>query len=443
MKTAKWTNYSLVMAGLLLFNVACSDSNSDSRSEATIRGSVEQGSFSGSMADKSGPNDSTTFEEIEKSEVYAARIPENGEPQRIEGSETQTDNQGRFTLNIDMDAAQRVLIIVNNSNGQQLRGFVDSSVRNGMSYSMKPINIESTVEADVYAQVVKSGRANQVSKADIDLAVDASAAARMQANPGAVAQLATSLGRAAEARAQFYSAKVESNSNSALNKAKELQAKAQFQYESQLRSGSSTGDRQAALDAFIDANLNAYTESGLATADASAMVDLWVRITMNGMTTASSEARNRVYVRLGYVKAVAMDRFIRAQAQAAGFTSTTQQAITQAGVKLRTTISAQVSTLAEIQSAFETWKNEVKAAIENDSSAEARIIIDLNSEINTSTGASTVFRSAVNASTSASVVTTAYVTFNGALKQLIQSRIQSGNEARVEAATGILMMINF
>lgn len=441
MKTTRSTNYSLVMAGLLLFNVACSDSNSDSRNEATIRGSVEQSSFSGSMTDKSGQNDHTTFQDT-KSDVYAARVTESGDTQKIEGSETQTDDQGRFTLNVDMAAAQRVIIIAENS-GQQLRGFVDASVKNGMSYSMKPINVESTAETNVYAQLVKSGKANMVSKADIDMAVDATAAARMQAHVGAVAQLATSLGRAAEARAQFYSARIQSNASSALNKAKELHAKAQLQYESQLRSGASAADKQAALDALIDAKLNAYTESGLTTTDASAMVDLWVRITSNGLNSAPDEVKNRLFVRLAFFKAVAMDKYVRTQAQAAGFASSTQQAIVNAGVKLRTTINTQVSTMTEIQAAFETWKNEIEDAIESDSSTEANVIITLNGEINTSTGASTVFHAAVNASATTSVVTTAYVTFNNAVKQLIQSRIQSGSEARIEAATGILMMINF
>jgi predicted HicB family RNase H-like nuclease len=441
MKTTKWTNYSLVMAGLLLFNVACSDSNSDSQNETTIRGSVEQSNFSGSMTSKSGQHDHTTLQET-KSDVYAARVTESGDTQKIEGSETQTDDQGRYTLTVDMDAAQRVVIIAENS-GQQLRGFVDASIKNGISYSMKPINVESTAEANVYTQLVKAGKSDMVSKADIDMAVDASAAARMQANPGAVAQLATSLGRAAEARAQFYSARLQSNASSALNKAKELHAKAQIQYESQLRAGASAADKQAALNALIDAKLNAYRESGLTTADASAMVDLWVRITMNGLYSAPDEIKNRLFVRLAFFKAVAMDKYVRAEAQAAGFASSTQQAIVDAGIKLRTTINTQVSTLTEIQAAFETWKNEVEDAIESDSSTEATVIITLNSEINTTTGASTTFHAAVNASATTSVVTAAYVTFTDTLKQLIQSRIQSGSEARVEAATGVLMMINF
>lgn len=441
MKTTKWINYSVVMAVLLLINVACSDSNTDSRNETTIRGSVEQSSFSGSMTDKSGQNGQTTFQET-KSDVYAARVTESGETQKIEDSETQTDDQGRFTLNVDMAAAQRVVIVAENS-GQQLRGFVDASIENGMSYNMKPIDLESTIESDVYVELVKSGKANMVSKADIDMAVDASAAARMHANTSAVTQLATSLGRAAEARAQFYSARIQSNASSALNKAKELHAKAQLQYESQLRLGTSDADKQSALEAFIDAQLNAYTESGLVSTDASAIVDLWVRITMNGLNSTPDEVKNRLFIRLALFKAVALDKYVQAQAQAAGFTSSTQQAIVNAGITLRATIKTQVSTIAEIRAAFDTWKTEIEEAIESDSSTEASVIITLNAEINTSTGASTIFHAAVDASTSTSVVTTAYVTFCNTLKQMIQSRIQSGSEARVEAATGILMMINF
>jgi hypothetical protein len=442
MKTTKWTNYSLVMAGLLLFNVACSDSNSDSRSEATIRGSVEQSSLSQSMTDKSGTSEVMNSHEATKSDVYAARVTESGETQKIEDSETQTDDQGRFTLTVDMAAAQRVIIVAER-NGQTLRGFVDTSVENGMSYSMKPLNVESSVETEVYIQVVKNGKANHVSKADIDMAVGTSAAASMRAHPGAVAQLAVALGRAAEARAQFVGAKVQSNASAALSKVAELHAKAQLEYESRISGNVSSSDQRAAFEAMIDATLSAYTEAGLSAADASAFVDLWTRVTMSGLSSMPSEVRNRLYLRLAFLKAAAMDKFIRIQAQLAGFSSSTQQAIVQAGIKLRTSISASVSTASEIESAFETWKNEVKHAIESDNSVEATGIISLNAEINAAAGASTVFHAALHATTNTSAVTTAYVTFSDTVKQLLRARIQSGSESRVEAATGILMMVNF
>ena len=442
MRQSKLFRNTLLIAGVTLISFACSDDNSDNGSQATFRGTVQTSEFNMSSFDKTGDTSISDSHQSGKSDVYAARVMNNGEVEKIDETETQTDDQGRYTIAVDMTAAQRIVIVAQNS-GQTLRSFVAAGVENGKTYAMKPISAETSAETDIYLQVVKSGKTNSVSKADIELAVDQSAGAQLHANPSAAVQVAAALAKAGEARAQFYSAKLQSNANAKLKEAMDLHAKAQVEYESRISGNSSVSEREAAMEAFMDASLNAYAETGLETADASTLVDLWVRMTMSGLNNTSSQVKNRVHVRLAFFRALVLDKSVRAQAEAAGFAQSTKQAIQEAGVKLKVAINTTVSTTAEIEAAFGDWKTEIEEAIENDTSVEAEVIISLNTEINSATGASTAFHTAVNASVSTSVVTAAYVTFSNAVKELMRARITNGSEAKVEAATNMLVTMNF
>lgn len=434
-------NYIIVL-GIALFAMACSDSNSDNRNEAVIRGSVQFNQVSSSDMEQKEHTGNYISNQETKSDVYAARVREDGEVEKIEETQTQTDDQGRFEIAVDIEAAQRVIIVAENA-GQRLYGFVGKGVENGKRYTMKPINAESNAESHVYIQLVKSGKANTVTKSDIELAIDARAAASINANPSAAVTVAAALAKAAESRTRFYSSKIQSNASARLEQAMSLQSKAQVEFESRVASNASVEAREAALEAMMDAHFNAYVESGLTAQDAATLVDLWVRMTTNSLQSGSSEVRNRVHVRLALYKALVMDKVVRAQAQTAGLSSATVQSIQQAGVTLRVTIAAQSSTVADIRSAFETWKSEVKSAIESDTSVEAGVIITLNSEINGIAGASTVFNAAVSTSVDTQVVTTAYITFTNAVRELTRTRIQSGAEAKVDAATSVLVLLNY
>src|SRR5690606_24871435 len=131
-----------------LISFACSDNNSDNGSQATFRGTVQTSEFNMSSFDKTDDSTISDSHEAGKSDVYAAKVMNNGEVEKIGETETQTDDQGRYTIAVDMTAAQRIVIIAQN-NGQTLRSFVAAGVENGKTYAMKPISAETSAETEV------------------------------------------------------------------------------------------------------------------------------------------------------------------------------------------------------------------------------------------------------------------------------------------------------
>lgn len=440
MRQLKLFKRTYLVLGFAFLGLACSSSTGSNSSEAVIRGTFQgDAAPQSSVFQKSeGP---TETQNVSGVTVFAAQVTSNGSIQTISGTETTTNATGNYTVAVDMAAAQHIVIVAQQGSKKWM-GFLSAKVENGKNYTLKPINVESTAEAEVYARLVATGKANIVSKSDVETAIDAEAAAHIYANASAATTVASSLVSAAEARAAFYARVLQQNASERLNQAMDTKAEAQFDLEANLHVAANAGQREAAFEAFIDATINAYVESGLTLAEASTMIDMWGHAVINGSSSASSEVRNRVRTRIALYKAFAVDKAIRAEAQASGLSQSTVQAIASAGSSLKATVKASAGAQAEIRSAFETWHNEVKAAIENDSSAEATVIISLNAQINMSTGACTVFKTAISGAVGASVLNTAYATFTNSVRSSVTSNLSGASEARVHAVSNTIVLMN-
>jgi hypothetical protein len=429
-----------LVLGLTFLGLACSSSTGSNKSEAVI-----QGTFQGDVAPQSsvfqksdGPAETQNFSGVT---VFAAQVTSNGSVQAISGTETTTNASGNYSIAVDMAAAHRVVIVAQRGS-QKWMGHLSSKVENGKNYTLKPINVESTAEAEVFARLVATGKADDVSKSDIETAVSAEAAAHLYGNTSAATTMASSLASAAEARAEFYTRKIQQNASQRLNQAMNTKAEAQFNLETSLHAATNASQREAAFEAFVDATVNAYVESGLTLAEASTMIDMWGHAVVNGSASASSEVRNRVRARIALYKAFAVDKAIRAEAQASGLSQSTVQAIASAGTSLKATVKASAGVQSEIRSAFESWHNEVKAAIENDSSAEATVIISLNAQINMSTGACTVFKTAISGAVSASILNTAYATFTSSVRSATETNLSGASSAKITAVSNTVLLMN-
>ena len=156
------------------------------------------------------------------------------------------------------------------------------------------------------------------------------------------------------------------------------------------------------------------------------------------MGSASADVRNAARAQVSLVQSFALESAVDAEARAAGASNTTVQAIAEASVKLRTAIRASAGVQAEIRTAFETFRDEVSEAIENDASIETEIFIAINTEVSSSNGLAAAFRTSVNATTNATIVNTAYTTFETGVKALTQTHI-SGAEAEAMSRLVILL----
>ncbi|MCH8494760.1 MAG: hypothetical protein LAT57_03900 [Balneolales bacterium] len=419
----------------MLLMMACSDSGSNASSEATIRGSVQPEQ---TQQMSRAMDSDISSQNVSGMAVMAAQVSSNGSLQTISGTETTTNASGQFTLNLDVDAAQHIVIVAERE-GTEFMGHLSAQVENGQTYTLKPINATSTAGARVFTRVVASGNAAKVHKSDIEATMSAEAATRINSSATAANQFAASLNSAASARAEFLSNRISGNANQQMDAAARAMADVQFDYEAQLAAAVTAEDRDVAFESFVKGGLQAWAETGLSASQAAEATELWGRVFINAMGSASADVRNAARTQVSLVQSFALESAVDAEARAAGASNTTVQAIAEASVNLRTAIKASAGVQAEIRTAFETFRDEVSEAIENDTSIETEAFIAINTEVSSSNGLAAAFRTSVNASTNATVVNTAYTTFETAINTLTNTHISGAN---AEAMARLVLLLH-
>ncbi|WP_421774524.1 hypothetical protein [Gracilimonas sp.] len=430
MFTTKPIKLSIVFLITALVAMGCS-TNSSNNESATVEGSVQPESSKQKVAASS----------VEGAVVTAARVTSGGSLETMEGTKTETNASGNFMLEVDVEAAENIVIVAKNE-GNEWRGFLSSEVENGSSVTLKPINTESSAESSVFAEVVASGNADIVQKSDIEAVVTNKTASEIESGLTSSAQIATSLKNSAEARVEFYSEMMQDNSEEALDETYELLAEAQFQLESELAASSSAEARSEAYDVFIESTVNAYVNAGLDASATAKALEMWSRVTVNSMTAVSSEIKNDVRAQTSLIAATAVDLAVQAEAEATEMSESSKQAIIDAGVELRSEIEASAGVASEVEAAFEAYHDEVRNTMESDAAFEATVILNIDNEINSDNGAKSNFSSSISGILKASAVFDVYESFFTSIQGTVESNLSGSSESEIEAVSQIMILIN-
>lgn len=428
-----FNNIKYTIITLVIAFTAFGCSNSSNNSSATINGSVEDGTTQ--QKAKAGVSG------VEGAVVTAAEVTSNGSLQALDGIETETDASGSFSLDIDVESAQHIVIRAEKE-GQTWMGYLSGKVENGSNYVLKPLNTESSAETEVFTRLVASGNADIVQKLDVEAVVTNQVASEINASSSYAATIATGLKNAAEARAEFYSDMAQENSEEALEATFEALAEAQFHLESELDASANAEQRAEAYDVFIESTVNAYLNAGLDASSSAKALEMWSRVFVNSITSVSSEVRNDARKNVSLVVAVATDLAVRAEAEASGMSESSQQAIVDAGLQLRSAIKASTGVASEVEAAFEEYHDEVRSTMESDGSFEASVIIEIDAEINSSNGAKITFSSAISTVLKASMAMDIYQTFYTDITGTVESMLVGASEAEVAAVSQLMILIN-
>lgn len=430
MFTTNHLKISIVILITALVAMGCSTNSSNSGS-ASIEGSVQPESSKQKVLAPS----------VEGAVVTAAKVTSEGSIETIEGTETETNASGNFMLEVDVEAAENIVIVAKKESNEW-RGFLSSEVENGNSVTLKPLNTESTAESSVFTEVVASGNADIVQKSDIEAVVTNNVASEIESGLTSSAQIAAALKNSAEARAEFYAEMMQDNSEEALEETYELLAEAQFRLESELAASSSAEARSEAYDVFIESTVNAYVNAGLDASATAKALEMWSRVTVNSMTAVSSEIKNDVRAQASLIAATAIDQAVQAEAEATEMSESSKQAIIDAGVELRSEIEASAGVASDVEAAFEAYHDEVRNTMESDTAFEATVILNIDNEINSDNGAKSNFSSSISGILKASAVFDVYESFFTSIQGTVESNLSGSSESEIEAVSQIMILIN-
>lgn len=412
--------------------ISCSDDSTGiDESSATINGSVE--SSSSSQQDKATSNSN------EGVVITAARVTSSGTLETI--GETETNASGNFSLDVNTDVANHIVITAQTEVGE-MKGYLSEAVQNGHSYTLKPINTESSAETEIYTELVAEGNADLVQKSEVDMTVTSEVAAKIQSSNSAAAEIAAGLTNYAEAKAEFLADMGESEVDAKLNQAADAKTEAQFHYEAELAGSSSVNEKETAFDTFLEAYLTAYTEAEFEHESIAKLAHMRVNVIQNTFSSASADVEDVIYASTSLFAALAVDAAARTNAEASGMSDASVSAIADAGTSLKNEIKTSANASADVEAAFQTYHEEVRQAMENDSSTEAGVILEIDSEINVSGGSKAVFNSALSNVISVNLLSDVYMSFTNSIESNVDGKSDSLGELNAEAIANLFILIN-
>ncbi|MCR9132015.1 MAG: hypothetical protein NXI08_05565 [bacterium] len=417
----------IFVLGFAVLGLNCSDDNTSGTSSdyATISGQVE------SSKSKTINNQATV--------VSAAYITANGSVETISDTETNVDASGNFELQVDAEAYQNIIVEAK-SDTETTMGFVSGSVENGSEYTIKPIDAESKAETMVFAELVANNGSNNVSKAEIEAIVTSESAANV--NSSSATSIAAALKKGAEVRAAYFQSEFNSESEAKLEAMMEAMAEAQADLEAKLAASTSAESETNAYVEFEQDFFNAYLAGNTEASVAAKAAEMWSRAVINGSANASAEARASASIQSSVVLAHLLDVAVEAEARAAGASESTISAVAQASVDLRNNLKATAGTESEIRAEFQTYHDEVRTAIENDSNFNATVIAEIDTQINATSGSKTVFESALATTATADLMVDVYETFFTSIESNVSSSMQGSSDTKIEAVTELMILIN-
>lgn len=439
-KIIMYSKFNLIIATvslLVLFNfTACSDDNStgnngNTESRATINGQVE---------DEFAKTSSASSAKVEGAVVTAATISSNGSVQLMEDTETEVESSGEFTLELDANTAEEVVVVAEHE-GEQLRGYISAEVENGSSYTIKPIDVESSAETDVFAQIKSEGNTDIVHKSDVETVITSNSAADIYGDGSATADIAAAVTNSAEARAEFFS-EFSENAESDIDAYFETMTDAQFSYESTLNSSSSVDEEEAALEGYLETKVTAYSETSLNEKQTAEFLHAQGKVILNSMSSVSSEVENETRHSSSYMIAIATDNAVQARAEASGMSDATVSTIADAGVTLRSEVRGSGGSEGTISAAFETYHDEVRSAVESDSSVEGTAVVTIDTEINAAGGVKASFNSTLSGLVDTSGLTDLYIDFNNDVRAIVDANSALIGDIDAEVLSDIMVLIN-
>lgn len=436
-----YSKYKLILSILtllILFSItACSEDsttgNGEEPSQATINGTVHD-EFAKTTSD-------VKAKAVENTVVTAATISSNGSLELIEETETDVNASGDFTLEVDAAVAEEIVIVADNE-GDRLTGYISSEIGNESTYTVKPIDAEYSAETDVYTRIKSEGNTDIIHKSDIETIVTANAAADIYGNSSTTNEIAAAVTNSAEVRAEFFEEFSEGDAGSNISAYFEAMTDAQFEYESALYSSSSNDQAAAAFDSYLETKVNAYSEVGLDAKENAEFLHMNGQVILNTMNSVSSELENDVRSSSSYMIAIATDNAVQARAEASGMSETTISAIADAGVTLRAEVQGSNGSESSIEAVFEIYHDEVRTAIENDSSVEGAVLVTIDAEINAAGGIKAVFNNTLSGLINASQLTDVYVDFDNDVEAVVEANSALVGDIDTEILADIMVLIN-
>lgn len=378
-----------LMAGCMMLATGCFSTDSDERAGAEVAGVVQ--------GDESAPAGKASAE-VQGAIVTVHEVALDGTLGPVVAQGT-TDAQGAFAVKTDLSGT-RTLVIRAVHEGREWKARLKDELREGASHWSRPLNLESTLEAEVWLELQKTAPGRAVYSHEASATVDADVAASLRADyrdadSAARARVVTRLAHIARAASQARAgamAEVAVRAENAARKSLEAEAELRARLHEAKRD---TAKIREARAAFLRAVAEAHLEAEVRAAVYARACEAAYHAGMRAADTLSDSVQAALARNGARMLAIASDIALQAQFRAANATEAQVNDLAEAGVRFRAEIEAAASRGA-CDSAMTRYRREAResfdsafASLSTSLSTVAAALDSLSAALGVQVGAST------------------------------------------------------
>lgn len=400
---------------------------------ATIQGTVTNDAGFSKLAQVRGPVDAAT--------VTVAQIQADGSLQTVSTAEAETDVNGNYTVEADVDGADGLIVVAQKGN-VTWKTVVSSKAERGQTTRSQPHNDESTTEAELREEHERKQTSDDVPYSDEGAFISAEVAAEVKGDGVAIAELATAMEAEAAAHIQALGDAAIGATTAQIQNAEDAKAQAQIELETSLNIAAGN---QVAIDAALETHhqaiVDAYIDAGIPARAYAKARTVSAKRAEKSSGNLNADARFRLQQSAKAFTSWSIDRACQSEFTASGASNAELTALANAGVTLRADIDA-ATTGNQIEAALEAYHDAVINELQSAVSTHATAITTMDATIHATGGAKLTLESAVSATATTQALIDAYVNFFNAVRTLVESTLATASQSEVELITEVMILAN-
>jgi hypothetical protein len=375
---------------------------------------------------------------VEGATVLLARIKADGSLETISNQDVQTDANGKFILETDVDGESNLVAVAAKGNNVW-KAIVTSEVRSGLRVYCQPLNYETTAETDVYIESETSGN-KALTYTEISNSITAEAAAYIMNNSPVIEKVSASLETQSEVSASAFTNSSIGGTIDQWHAITGAMVSAQATLERDLHFAITQNSIDAAFESYSESFINAFVSAGFSEEVFVKVFEISNSVFLKAIVNLSSEAKFEFEKRIAELRAKAIDVSVQAKFALLNASQEGIDSVINAGKSLKTSISTAATTF-EIVSAFDKYHSSVRDQLESALGVHGSLIAVIESNV---AGFNSTLESSVASAASTQDIINAYINFYSQVNTEVNTILSSSeaSEVQIYSTTEILILIN-
>jgi hypoxanthine phosphoribosyltransferase len=399
----------------------------------TVEPEVITSKVVGKVSDESTSGDGS-FSGVENATIRLIQMENDGAEDTVSVEDVITDAQGKFISETNLDGVNNLLVKAGKDD-KEWRGILTSKVKQGIAVYIQPLNMVTTVSADLFRKAVLAN--SNLEYTQIRILIDEDIAFILDSNSEFIDDVVSAFETGLSAEKETLLRPEIGGTTSQWEHIMSAKISAQSALDRDLYYAESVSARKIALQSYLSSIADAYVDVGMQTVTFSKVLESSSRVFLKGISGINSRLYFEFVKRSSEIRARVLDIAVQYEFQKLGADPSIINKVIDSGDELENGLEY-LQSENEIAVAFINYKQKVMEHFERVTGVNGNTIAAIEDTIE-------VYKNdlitGVNNSGEQSAVIDAYLNFYTNVTNLVKQQISTGYIDQ-NAASDVLILLN-